>query len=374
MRKQQELKIESLGGRRPSHAKTTRRTPKPKTADPASPAEVGAALLKYFADGLAVPGLAFRKPPEENRNGWEAYTYGFELQPVADLPGEFHGPLIARIYCSPQALERARHEFLAIRHVRQWGYPVPEPLLLEEDKQYFGGPFLLMTRVVGLPLLEDLMHNPFKILLTPRRMAKLQQWLHRLPTEGFPAESRPLLERRLDEMADIIRVLHLSGLAPGLEWLCRERPPEPELPSLVHMDYHPINLIACGRGRIGVLDWTEADLGDPHADVATSLMLMECIPAGETSWYQRLLVFLGRRALCMMYRRNYRRGMPLRRKRLNYYRALATLWRLCRYGQWLRAGPEITGSKPTSIQHLTADHVRDLERYFERWTGVEVHL
>ena len=43
-----------------------------------------------------------------------------------------------------------------------------------------------------------------------------------------------------------------------------------------------------------VLDWSEADLGDPHADVATSLMLMRCCSAKEPNAWERLTLPLAR--------------------------------------------------------------------------------
>ena len=50
------------------------------------------------------------------------------------------------------------------------------------------------------------------------------------------------------------------------------------------------------------------------------------------------------------------------------------LRRLGRYGEWLSACPEDTGFKPNSLEHLSPGHIRALESYFRRWTGVQITL
>jgi aminoglycoside phosphotransferase (APT) family kinase protein len=205
-------------------------------------------------------------------------------------------------------------------------------------------------------------------------MARMQVWLHRLPTPGFLSHPKPFLQRRLDDAAEIIRNFDLPGLAAGLDWLDRKRPADPEQACLLHLDFHPVNLMYAGRGRIGVLDWTEADVGDFHADVGTSLMMMQCMPTGETGIYKHFLIKAGRFMLHNRYLRALRRLTPIDYKRLGYYRALALLWRLCTYGRWLRVGPQITGSKPASITYLTLDHLVNMEHFFFRWTGTTVRV
>ena len=37
-----------------------------------------------------------------------------------------------------------------------------------------------------------------------------------------------------------------------------------------------------------MLDWTYADLGDPHADVATTLLILDCFLPPEKSLWERL--------------------------------------------------------------------------------------
>ena len=159
-----------------------------------------------------------------------------------------------------------------------------------------------------------------------------------------------------------------------MQWLCDRRPAPPESASILHLDFHPLNLVCGPRPALVALDWTEADVGDVHADVATALMLMACCPVGQATRWERLAVPVGRWLLSRRYLRAYRRLATLDEGKLCYYRALAALRRLCRYGRWLRIGPEVTGSKPSSVQHLTPQHIRALQKYFHKWTGVAIDL
>lgn len=43
---------------------------------------------------------------------------------------------------------------------------------------------------------------------------------------------------------------------------------------LLHLDYHPLNLLTDGTDITAVLDWTNARVGDPRADLARSLAIL----------------------------------------------------------------------------------------------------
>jgi hypothetical protein len=127
----------------------------------------------------------------------------------------------------------------------------------------------------------------------------------------------------------------------------------------------------------GVIDWPEADVGDAHADVATTLVLMETTALcsiEEPSPTHRILWLPGR----ILSRRFYRRGYWLKRRldprRLRYYVALAALRRLSRWGVWLRESPEATGCRANALQLLGDGGVERLERCFFRRTGVKTSL
>lgn len=343
-------------------------------ANPASAAAVAVGLLTYFRRRFRAGSLRYLLRPTPIPEGWETYTYRFQFLNPAALPPALARPLILRVFAGPPGVPRARHEFAAQRCLGPTGYPVASPLLLEEGCDVFGGPFQIMEQVPGETLLRGLLHRPWWIWHAARRMAAMHARLHALPAAGFPCPPGPFLARRLEELRALIHDHGLHGLRPGLDWLVAHRPGEPEAPHILHLDFHPVNLVGGLDGPPAVLDWTEADVGDPHADVATTLMLLACSPIRGRTPRERLALRVGSVFLRRWYLRAYRGRRPVDEHRLSYYRAWAALRRLCGYGRWLQAGPQSTGCKPCSLRYLTPEHLATLELYFRRWTGVEVCL
>ena len=342
---------------------------RPGTADPSDPTQVAAALRWY----LRAEGLRFRAPPRPVPNGWEAWTYALELGPDPALP-DLTGLLVLRVYASPHGVIRARREFAVQQHLRQRNFPVAQPLRLETSCALFGGPFLLMRWEPGRTLFDDMLSRPWRVFPGSRDMGRLNARLHELPAADAPLPAGPFLPRRLEELRSLLRAYDLTGLRPGLDWLSSHRPPPSRQVSILHLDWHPLNLIRGEGGGLTVLDWTEADVGDPHADVATALMMIECLPHPAASVWGRAAVPVGRWLTRRGYLAGYRQTRPVDGRRLTYYRAWAALRRLAGYGRWLCAGPASTGAKPSAARHLTPSHLRYLCRYFERFSGTHIRL
>jgi aminoglycoside phosphotransferase (APT) family kinase protein len=277
-----------------------------------------------------------------------------------------------RAYDTPHALARARHEFAIMRSLHERGYPVPCPLLLKEDYQPFGGPFLILPWVPGITLLEWLRHGFWRILNTADQLAGLHQALHALPLAGPFASPASFVERRLDELDWMIGDYDLAELTAGYAWLRERRPPPPARPSILHFDFHPVNVIVHDGRPQAVLDWSEADAGDPHADVAMTLVLLRTAPVAPETLHERLLARPARWWLARRYLRTYRRSSSLNPDVLRYYLAWASLRRLAVCGVWRRVGPWIHGFKASALRHATPSHEAALSRVFRHATGIDL--
>jgi aminoglycoside phosphotransferase (APT) family kinase protein len=336
-----------------------------------SPA-VASALRDYLRSHLGLRRLRYRQAPEPVPDGFEAYTYRFQLAGHG-LPAELRPPLALRLYASEDGLPILRREAAAQANLHGRGFPVPRPVLAEEDAEPLGGPFMIMDWVPGRPMVESMFRRFWQIFYAPFQMGALHARLHNLPLDDFPAPERPYLTRWLEILEDRIDEFDLLGLLPGLRWLDEHRPPDPERPSILHLDFHPINLLY-QEGRIqGVLDWPEVDVGDPHADVATTLVLIETTQL-DLNPLRRVLSWPGR----ILVRRFYLRAYGFKRRinwpLLRYYKALAGLRRLSRWGMWMRESPSVSGCKPTALRLMNGKGIRVLEDQFYRNTGISIRL
>ncbi len=337
-----------------------------------SATQVEQPLLDYLRHRLGT-ATSYVVPPAPLGEGWETFIYQFRIRPAPGLPPELTVPLVLRVYSSREGVPWLTHEFLAQRSLDELGYPVAKPLFVEGSDQWFGGPFMIMTRVPGRTLLSWMINRPWRIVDGPGKMGKLHARLHALPAAGFPVPPEPFGTRHLRQMDHVVARYALREMKPGLHWLDRHLPAPPQTPSIIHLDFHPFNLLF-HRGRCtAVLDWGESDVGDRHADVATSLVLIRSAPV-QPAWFQRWTVWPGRLLLYNRYRRAYCCAFPLDDRTLHYYMAWAAFRRLCRYGMWLRSGPWVTGAKSAAVGLASPARVKILRSLFRQYTGLTVSL
>lgn len=140
---------------------------------------------------------------------------------------------VLRRCLDPRADVRA--EAIVMEHARAHGVPTPAVLDV-------AGPDLVMERVPGPTMLNDLMADPSRAGDHGRLLADLHRTLDAVPPLGH-------------------------GLSAG------ER--------LLHLDLHPGNVLLSDAGPV-LVDWTNAGHGPRPLDVATTWVVLACLGAAET--------------------------------------------------------------------------------------------
>jgi len=300
--------------------------------------------------------------------GWESEMVAFQVE---------HGPagarqreaLILRIYPGGDAVDKSAREFRGMRQLHQAGYPVPRVLVLEREHSPFGRPFVIMERVDGQvlwPLLFDASGQRQQELLT--LFCRLFVRLHTLDWRPFvddPASYEAqgpyaFVDQWLDLARDLLARFPMPGVAPLIEWLEERRDEVPCLrPSLVHLDFHPENLLLCDDGSAVVIDWTQVGVSDARFDLAWTLLLVYTYEG--TEWRERI-------------RREYERLAGGRVEQLAYFDVFACAKRLVSVMLSLSAGSEQFGMRPEAAaimrQQMSA-HRRVYDLLLDR-TGLQV--
>jgi hypothetical protein len=144
-------------------------------------------------------------------------------------------------------------EVRVLRYAAEHGYPVPAVVELREE-----GRDLVLEKVLGPTMTEELMRRPWRAGRIGRQLAELHRGLDAIP-------------------------------AP--DWL----PALPEGDRLVHFDLHPNNVILSPTGPV-VIDWTNAVQGRAGHDSARAWALMACA-AVDAPGLLRLVITRVRRRL-----------------------------------------------------------------------------
>jgi aminoglycoside phosphotransferase (APT) family kinase protein len=106
-----------------------------------------------------------------------------------------------------------------------------------------------MSWCAGQPLLHKLSAEPWRVWALGTAMGRLHARIHHASVDRELTRALPTIE-----------------LGGGRR-------------SVVHMDFHPLNVMTDGRGITGVLDWANVALGDPRVDLARTVTLLRLAPA-----------------------------------------------------------------------------------------------
>ncbi|HEV2169463.1 MAG TPA: phosphotransferase [Candidatus Binatus sp.] len=327
-------------------------------------------------------------------SGWETTVFEFVLGAASrsfeTLPPGV--PMVLRFYQGSAADAKGAREHTTIDRLFNAGYTVPRPHHFEADHGALGAPFLIMQRLAGGPLFAiRSFPSAFKTFSMAffsfvRTQAKLHRFnptsagLSEIPRSyepvGNTAANSPLLDRVLAIISNRVENGPLPGLREALN-LVTERASRfrRSADSLVHMDYHPQNVMVEGLRVTGVIDWVNTDVGDRHLDAAMSAVILSSSAMENPRWMRDNVVGNGLRAsFAALYMPLYHAMAPVEFERFRYCQAVSALLRLSMLGMMRARGPEAVGFRREAIAEVTPAVVRLLSRYATRKSGASVRL
>jgi aminoglycoside phosphotransferase (APT) family kinase protein len=188
-----------------------------------------------------------------------------------------------RVFRAGQAATYQR-EIAAMRAAQAGGLPIPA---IQAAGSWHDRPALLLSWCDGEPLLRTLQRQPARLWSLGIQFGRTQAAIHAIAPAPAPELRHDdwIAWAGADETALQTR---LRAVAAGAT-------------QLLHLDYHPLNLMTDGRRMTAVLDWANARVGDPRADAARSYSILAIDP----HWPRQPHIALFRHILARAWRRGY---------------------------------------------------------------------
>jgi len=203
---------------------------------------------------LAALGYGEISDPVRVMGGWETLLWRF-----ATPDGSTHA---LRVYCLSGAANTALRERIAMAACAAAGFAAPR---VEAFDEYQGMPVVVQSWCAGTPLLALIEKKPWAVLRLGRLFGRTHARLHTIaaPEEFAATAPRDWLSRIPPEYAYLADNAIASGITTA---------------TLIHLDYHPLNVIVSDGGRASVIDWAYSAAGDPRADLAVTAATFETAP------------------------------------------------------------------------------------------------
>jgi len=209
---------------------------------------------------------------------------------------------ILRLMRGSDDFERARMErdMLVLRGAREHGLRVPEVF---ETAELMGRPGIVMERIDGTDLLTLIGRQPWKVWWVAGIGGRAHARMHQVVAPPEVESTRDRITRHLTQSPQVPKAVAEAALKALAEL--------PDGDKLSHGDFHPANILMDGDEPV-IIDWSNVSRGDPAADVARSLVILESgEPPPGTPLPLRVMTLFGRRLMTSAYIRAYRRVAPL---------------------------------------------------------------
>jgi aminoglycoside phosphotransferase (APT) family kinase protein len=262
------------------------------------------------------------RPPVAITSATSTWVWFVDLAGV-NLPVAWQGPLVLRIFRRGLETVAEREDRLSTFLTTQ-GYPAPATHLRGELGQP-SHPFVLQQRLPGRPAIELI--KSYRVRAVIAGLGDLQGQLHRLSTTNFPLRRLTAAVYLEHDLAPRREQLSTADPEDWLAWL-RSTAPEHEAVSdedivVCHGDFHLLNAVADTSDglRLGIVDWTDACLGDRHLDVGRSVALYWYGSIVASAAIERRLFRMARGTMVRTHLRRYRSttGVRLDKQRLDWW-------------------------------------------------------
>ncbi len=177
-----------------------------------------------------------------------------------------------------------QREVAAMRAAHAGGLPIPT---IHSAGSWRDRPALLLSWCDGEPLLRTLQRQPGRLWSLGTQFGHMQAAIHAITPAPAP-ELPPDDWIAWSGANETVLQTRLHAVAAGAA-------------RLLHLDYHPLNLMTDGRRMTAVLDWANARVGDPRADAARSYSILALDP----NWPRQPHIMLFRQILARAWRRGY---------------------------------------------------------------------
>jgi aminoglycoside phosphotransferase (APT) family kinase protein len=178
----------------------------------------------------------------------------------------------------------ASHEFALLNLLYGAGFPVPRPRHADESRTILPVPCLVIDFIDGSAVTDPSQVSQPLTEITSQLAAALA----RLHAAAFTRAEAPYLAEIAGVAARKIATWPTALDEPLNEEAVRMAlarnwpPPQASQPVLLHGDYWPGNTLWRDGALVGVVDWEDAVLGDPLADVGNARMEL-CMLFGATA-------------------------------------------------------------------------------------------
>ena len=162
----------------------------------------------------------------------------------------------------------AADEFNLLQLLHSVGLATPAPYHLDQSGEIFPTPYIVIEYIEGTPEFE-LDHIPDLILQLATHLSRIHKVdVSKLDVSFLPQQAKIYTEMLRERPANVDESLDEGRIWDALAplWPFPQRNPT----VLLHGDFWPGNILWKDGQLVAIIDWEDAALGDPLADVANS--------------------------------------------------------------------------------------------------------